>query len=465
MKKFLLLPVAFTMALNVSNAQTPVQQPATGPTAISLSTVNVAYKQDFPKVTGVAPDTEGLKSGGTGANANHTNLPLGWAFSENTNSATDNNNADGIYVSSSGGGTTASARGVFSFGTDNNDVDRALGAITGGGDIYVHNIKIGAKFTNNTGETLTSLLIEYIGEQWRRFITVSAGSTAAAANPENFPKSKLSFSYRIADGTLNDGIWTAVTALDFESPIINVNGSLNGNGAANRTKKTFTITGLNIPNGATFWIRWEKDAAVDGVINNDALAVDDFSIIPNPSTQPVELTYFNYQKTGSAIKLNWQTSSEKNNDYFELLRSADGINFQSLTKVQGNGSTAVTNNYSHTDFNPLPGTSYYQLKQVDFNGDVKAYPAIAVTTAQQELDFSVAVSSNGNAALHIYSPVKAAAKLQLTDIYGRKLADKNIALESGYNDVSIKLSGLSTSVYVAVLSADGKVVKKKFLGK
>jgi hypothetical protein len=31
---------------------------------------------------------------------------------------------------------------------------------------------------------------------------------------------------------------------------------LDGNAAANRTAISFTITGLSIPNGATFYIRW-----------------------------------------------------------------------------------------------------------------------------------------------------------------------------------------------------------------
>ena len=266
---FLLLVVA-GMAVNVklANAQTAVQQPITGPAPIVLKAKNVAYTQNFPKV---AETGEGLQTVGKAL----TNLPQGWAFAVRTNSKTKDANA--WYAPFSGGGlTTATARGVVSCGKT---TDRALGAITGGWVTYPQNIKIGAKFINNTGAAITSLQIEYTGEQWRRFITTSAGGGQPDANPSNHPKSKLSFSYKLDDGTLNDGDWIAVAALDFEGPVTEVQGPLNGNDDTNRAKKTFTLTGLNIPNGATFWIRWEKDSAIDGVTNNDCLAIDDFSLI------------------------------------------------------------------------------------------------------------------------------------------------------------------------------------------
>jgi len=53
---------------------------------------------------------------------------------------------------------------------------------------------------------------------------------------------------------------------------------LNGNGAANRTAIAATITGLNIANGSTFWIRWID---FDISSSDDGLAVDDFSLTPS----------------------------------------------------------------------------------------------------------------------------------------------------------------------------------------
>src|SRR5262249_49177624 len=54
-------------------------------------------------------------------------------------------------------------------------------------------------------------------------------------------------------------------------------GALDGNAAANRAAISFTITGLSIANGATFFIRW-LDFNASGA--DDGLAVDDFSLTP-----------------------------------------------------------------------------------------------------------------------------------------------------------------------------------------
>ena len=78
--------------------------------------------------------------------------------------------------------------------------------------------------------------------------------------------------------SLTTGTYTDVDAFDFSSPVtLGTVGALNGNAAANRTAISGTITSLNIPNGATFFIRWTD---FDATGPDDGLAVDDFSITP-----------------------------------------------------------------------------------------------------------------------------------------------------------------------------------------
>ena len=84
--------------------------------------------------------------------------------------------------------------------------------------------------------------------------------------------------------SLTTGTWTDVDALDFNSPNINTAlGALDGNSSQNRSLISHTITGLNISNGATFWIRW-TDFNITSF--DDGLAIDDFSI--DETNLPVE---------------------------------------------------------------------------------------------------------------------------------------------------------------------------------
>ena len=59
--------------------------------------------------------------------------------------------------------------------------------------------------------------------------------------------------------------------------------------------------------------------------------------------------------------------SELNNDYFEVLRSNDGINWEQIAQVSGAGTTKE-NNPTFTDEAPKQGENYYQLNQVDYDG-------------------------------------------------------------------------------------------------
>jgi hypothetical protein len=83
---------------------------------------------------------------------------------------------------------------------------------------------------------------------------------------------------------------------------------------------------------------------------------------------PVELTFFTAENNANRVELNWQTASEKNNDFFEVQRSFDGKEFQVLGIVEGNVDSQSTIDYDFSDYSPLAGDSYYRLRQVDYDG-------------------------------------------------------------------------------------------------
>lgn len=94
------------------------------------------------------------------------------------------------------------------------------------------------------------------------------------------------------------------------------------------------------------------------------LATKDFTASP----LPVELVYFDATLMNRQVALTWQTASEFNSSYFDVLRSDDGKNWSSIGTVAANGASQITLDYSFLDQNPLSRISYYRLKQVDLNG-------------------------------------------------------------------------------------------------
>ena len=64
------------------------------------------------------------------------------------------------------------------------------------------------------------------------------------------------------------------------------------------------------------------------------------------SPLPIELLSFDGKIKDGTSYLTWKTASEINNDYFEIEKSTDGINFESIGKVTGAGNSTSVNDIS-----------------------------------------------------------------------------------------------------------------------
>ncbi|MCE7996546.1 MAG: T9SS type A sorting domain-containing protein [Roseivirga sp.] len=94
---------------------------------------------------------------------------------------------------------------------------------------------------------------------------------------------------------------------------------------------------------------------------------------------PITLVNFSANKTNdNDVLLEWTTAQEVNNSFFTIERSTDAINFESLSQIDGAGSSDEFISYHYTDRNPLDGTSYYRLRQTDHNGESSASETLRV---------------------------------------------------------------------------------------
>ncbi len=83
---------------------------------------------------------------------------------------------------------------------------------------------------------------------------------------------------------------------------------------------------------------------------------------------PVSFLSFEAYPQSDYVRLVWQTSTEQNNAFFTIERSHDGRSFQPLGQVSGHGTTSDIHRYLWDDNYPLPGLSYYRLRQTDLDG-------------------------------------------------------------------------------------------------
>nr|WP_294898246.1 sialate O-acetylesterase [uncultured Pedobacter sp.] len=97
------------------------------------------------------------------------------------------------------------------------------------------------------------------------------------------------------------------------------------------------------------------------------------------ATLPITLVKFKASKKNDGALIQWSTSSEINNDRFELEHSVDGKTFQKITVIKGNGTSNQLINYSYLDKNPDNGVNYYRLVQYDLDGKKSTSDVVALT--------------------------------------------------------------------------------------
>ncbi|MCF2506387.1 T9SS type A sorting domain-containing protein [Dyadobacter sp. CY107] len=90
---------------------------------------------------------------------------------------------------------------------------------------------------------------------------------------------------------------------------------------------------------------------------------------------PVKLLSFDAAKEGNAINLAWATTEETNSDRFDVQRSGNGKEWNTIETVAAKGESKQQVEYSAVDSDPLEGNNLYRLHMIDKDG-TSAYSRI-----------------------------------------------------------------------------------------
>jgi len=183
---------------------------------------------------------------------------------------------------------------------------------------------------------------------------------------------------------------------------------------------------------------------------------------------PVELKSFEAYYDGSAVQLVWSTASELNNDFFTVQRSADGYEFAELAIVPGNGTTSIPHEYNAVDIHPLPGTSYYRLKQTDKDGESSYSKVIKVEVNNHE-NIVFEIYPNPSAGVTTYARIGGLQENELvtvtvSDLMGRIIS--TLVSEAGtekYRTLSLETDGLAQGTYIVTLKGSISVISKRLM--
>jgi hypothetical protein len=173
---------------------------------------------------------------------------------------------------------------------------------------------------------------------------------------------------------------------------------------------------------------------------------------------PVELSSFTANVSGGNVVLNWTTATETNNKGFEVQRS-NGGEYQTISFVNGNGTSTQQHSYTYSDQNVENGNYSYRLRQVDFDGSSK-YSQVVDVIVNSPVEFSLAQNYpnpfNPSTRINYSLKVDSKVTLKVFDILGQEvvtLLNGNIA--AGNHNVTFDASKLNSGVYLYKIEANG----------
>ena len=175
---------------------------------------------------------------------------------------------------------------------------------------------------------------------------------------------------------------------------------------------------------------------------------------------PVELTSFTATYNDKEILLSWETASEENNSHFIIERSFDGLNFEMIGMIRGNGTTFLPQEYQFRDRDLITETMYYRLKQVDFGGGSEYSEMVSISTIGVHSPISIYPNPISNERLLFIEGLDLSEKGQLT-IYNTlgKVMQSTALLDSN----SVEMNRLGNGIYFFRIEIKGQVVKNGVL--
>ncbi len=253
-----------------------------------------------------------------------------------------------------------------------------------------------------------------------------------------------------ADGPGGGGGGGYITLSNNSGLTENISGGVNG------TTNSAIMT-LFLPNGAT------KGGSGQIVVPAP------IPVYPSASVLPITLSLFTatLNNTGTEVGVYWVTAAEINNEFFTVQRSENGIEYTQLTEMPGAGTSIFQHTYTYTDMNPLPGVSYYRLKQTDVGGEYQYGAIQSVNNEFVQPDNTINLYPTP-ANQYVYVDLNmfsaSSSQIMVVDLTGKVVKTISNDLNAGKNKIKLDISELPNGIYfVNMQDETGKMISQKMI--
>lgn len=238
---------------------------------------------------------------------------------------------------------------------------------------------------------------------------------------------------------------------------------------ANRNENNSATTTVTIPSGLSASTQYRMRVICDLNPITDACTSPRYGQVEDYGARfgalalnPVELISFSGKNQQHQIILNWKTASETDNSHFKVERSANGIHFEEIAKVQPSPKL----NYEWIDKKPIQGTNYYRLSQTDVNGQSQIIGHVLSFKIVNKSDLILVknpILKSENISIQILSHTNEFVNIHLFDINGKILHSEKKQIQKGNNNIQISPMNLPKGIYLLQANFNNHTFTKKII--
>jgi len=228
----------------------------------------------------------------------------------------------------------------------------------------------------------------------------------------------------------------------------------------------FTATDLSENAGGDRFVRYMDVNIGDYFI----LYVDNFSLnalafnlsfsgtaSPSCVILPVEMLNFDGKPVDGRVDLDWATATESNSSHFIVERSADGVNFEAIGRVDAAGMSMVRTDYKFSDLAPKDGVNYYRLQQLDIDASITISNTVNVHFQNTTTLFVFPNPATETLNASLGKAIEGTVRWRILDMSGRVVGEGSLTNSEGTTRFTVPLGKLESGSY-ALEVLDGKGV-------
>ena len=165
------------------------------------------------------------------------------------------------------------------------------------------------------------------------------------------------------------------------------------------------------------------------------------------------LKYFTAWKTSEGNILKWTSLKEFDNAFYEIERSVDGINYETIDRIAGQLKSTTEKDYQSIDLSP-PSKSFYRLKMITTDGK-KSYSNVIRVERQSKTNPKITFNNivTDQLTLQINDLKQDNLLIKIVDQSGREIYRQNNRPGS-YDLINVNTGNLSGGLYYLILTGD-----------